>query len=285
MEAIFLILITLLLSARNIRIHRLLYLIQWLHICFRLIQILYTQTTLPHIKAIFAFNNPNSVTPVITLKINGSSVTPVLPVIMTQLKKLLDYALSRRSVKYRFKYDISRNKYWILPQVLKSTKINVEPDPKFNLLTEDMIYKKPNILIYGKILTKQITGVVINFNGIDYNTMPDSLGNFIYPVTLKKIQIMLTLQLIQPMVLNQNPRFCITCPITSPLLLYQIQLTEGQLSLTANAISPGGYSIINLISGIRIPETLHRFHSVMLPHRVFSINIPVDTGEYILKLR
>src|ERR1035437_3626548 len=139
-----------------------------------------TQTTLPHVKAIFAFNNPNSVTPVITMKINGNTVA-LFPGLYDSTKKTFDYALLGGQLY------IGSNTILVGINVgsafsTKTTKINVEPDPKFNLLTEDMIYKKPNILIYGRILTGQITSVVINLNGTDYTTMPDASGNFAYQI-------------------------------------------------------------------------------------------------------
>jgi hypothetical protein len=241
-----------------------------------------TQTTLPYVKAIFAFNNPNSVTPVITMKINGNTVA-LSPGLYDSTKKTFDYALSGGQL-----YTGSNT---ILVGInvgsafsSKSTKINVEPDPKFNLLTEDILYEKSNILIYGKISTKQITGVVINLNGIDYNTMPDSLGNFAYPVNLKEDSNYVNVTVNSVFGSNSKSQILVYVPDNQPVITLSNSINGRTASLTANAISPGGYSLKSYF-WYQDPGNPAQVALGDVLSQNISVNIPGIVGEYIFKVR
>jgi len=93
-----------------------------------------TQTTLPHIKAYFAFNNPGAVTPVITLKINGSNV-PYPVGNYDSTKKILNYALTGSQVNIGSNTIIAGITVGSAFNT-KTTKINVVADPNFTLLTD-----------------------------------------------------------------------------------------------------------------------------------------------------
>jgi glycosidase len=241
-----------------------------------------TQTTLPHIKAIFAFNNPGSVTPVISLKINGSSLSTALGS-YDSTNKTFDYPLQGGQL-----YNGSNT---ILVGInigsafsTKSTKINVEPDPKFNLLTEDMIYKKSNISIYGKILTKQIISVVINFNGVDYNTMPDSLGNFIYPVTLLEDSNYVKVTVNSTYGSKSISQVLYYLPDNQPVITLSNSLSGRSATLTANAVSPGGYALKSYF-WYQDPGNPAQIPLGDVTSQSISFNIPPVIGEYIFKVR
>jgi|CZKP01.1.fsa_nt_gi glycosidase len=241
-----------------------------------------TQTTLPHVKAILAFNNPNSVTPVVTLKINSNNVSyPAGNYDST--KKILDYTLSASQV------NIGSNT--ILAGITigssfstKTTKINVVTDPNFTLLTEDMIYKKPNILIYGKILTKQITGVVINLNGTNYNTMPDSLGNFAYPINLKEDSNYVNVTVSSALGTNSKSQVLVYVPDNQPVITLSYSVNNRTASLTANATSPGGYSIKSYF-WYQDPGNPAQLSLGDVTSQNISVNIPGGIGEYIFKVK
>ena len=241
-----------------------------------------TQTTLPHVKAIFAFNNQNSVSPVITLKINGNSVT-LSPGHYDSTKKTFDYALSGGQL-----YTGSNT---ILVGInigsafsSKTTKINIEPDPKFNLLTEDMIYKKPNILIYGRILTGQITSVVINLNGTDYTTMPDASGNFAYPVNLKEDSNFVNVTVNSAFGSKSKSQVLVYVPDNQPIIVLSNSVTGRSASLTVNASSPGGYSLSSYL-WYQDPGNPAQVSLGNVNSQNISVNIPGITGEYIFKVK
>jgi cyclomaltodextrinase / maltogenic alpha-amylase / neopullulanase len=241
-----------------------------------------TQTTLPNIKAIFAFNNHASVTPVITLKINGNSIA-IPPGHYDSTNKTFDYAL--------FGGQLYTGSNTILIGInigssfsTKTTKINVEPDPKFNLLTEDMIYKKPNILIYGRILTKQITGVIINFNGTDYNTMPDSLGNFAYPVNLKEDSNYVNVTVNSPYGSKSISQVLVYLPDNQPVITLSNSIIGRTASITANAVSPGGYSLSSYF-WYQDPGNPAQVSLGDVFSQNISVSIPGIYGEYIFKVK
>lgn len=241
-----------------------------------------TQTTLPHIKAIFAFNNPNSLTPVISMKINGNSVS-YSPSNYDTAKKTLDYLPTGGQVYLGSNI--------VLVQInigsafsSKTTAINVEPDPKFTLLTENIIYKKPNILIYGKILTAQITGIIINLNGTDYSTMPDASGNFSYPVSLREDSNLINVTVNSAFGSKTLAQVLVYIPDNQPVIILSNSINGRSASLTANATSPGGYSLTSYLwyqdSGNPAQVTLGNVNAQNI-----SVNIPEINGEYIFKVK
>jgi glycosidase len=241
-----------------------------------------TQTTLPHIKAILAYNNPNFLTRVITLKINGNSVT-VSPVNYDSTNKTFDYTLSGNQV------IIGSNSILVGINIgsafnSRTTKINVESDPKFNLLTEDLIYKKPNILIYGTILTKQITGVVVNLNGIDYNTMPDSSGNFSYPVNLKEDSNYVNVTVNSAYGSKSISQVLYYLPDNQPVITLSNSLNGHSANLTANATSSDGYSLTSYL-WYQDPGNPAQVSLGNVNAQNISFSIPVISGEYIFKVK
>ena len=241
-----------------------------------------TQTTLPHIKAIFAYNNPNLLTPVITLKINGN------PVVLSSnnydtAKKTLDYIPLGGQVSIGSNTIIAGISIGSSFST-KTTKINVEPDPKFTLLTENMIYKKPNILIYGKILTKQITGVIINFNGTDHNTMPDSLGNFAYPINLKEDSNYVNVTVNSAFGSKSRSQVLYYLPDNQPVITLSNSISGRSASLTASAVSPGGYALSSYF-WYQDPGNPSQVALGDVTAQNISVNIPGITGEYIFKVR
>ncbi|MDR3667354.1 MAG: alpha-amylase family glycosyl hydrolase, partial [Ignavibacteriaceae bacterium] len=241
-----------------------------------------TQTTLPHIKAIFAYNNPNLVTPVISLKINGNTLS-VSSANYDSTNKTFDYTLSGNQV------IIASNTILVGINIgsafsSKTTKINVESDPKFNLLTEDMIYKKPNILVYGNILTSQVSGIVINFNGIDYITMPDAAGNFSYPVILKEDSNIVNVTINSAFGSKTKSQVLVYVPDNQPVISLSGSIIGRSASLTANVSSPGGYALSSYLwyqdAGNPAQVNLGNVNSQNI-----SLNIPGISGEYIFKVR
>jgi len=96
----------------------------------------YSPSTLPHLRAVFAFNPPTDASsPVFTLKINGQSISP-LSAYYDTTTKTLDYPLSPGIVYV----GIDTLQVGIIVQgrfSTKATKIKVAADPRFDLLTEE----------------------------------------------------------------------------------------------------------------------------------------------------
>jgi glycosidase len=241
----------------------------------------FTPTTLPHIKAIFAYNNPNNLAAVVTLKINGVDVNPV-PAYYDTLKKTLDYPLSPGQLNIGSNTIIAGINIHSV-SITKSIVLNEESDPKFDLLTEDMIYKKANIVVYGKITTGQITGININLNGTDYSTMPDANNNIIYPVTLKEDTNIVTVTVSSTYGTKSKTQKLVYTPDNQPVIVLSNSINGRSLSFTANAISPGGYGISYL--WYQDPGNPTQISLGDVTSQNIQLNISGTTGEYIFKVK
>jgi len=242
----------------------------------------YTPTTLPHIKAIFAFSNPgDSIKPLITLKINGRIISS-LTGYYDSTKKILDYPLSSNNIHLGTDTILAGI---ILPNSFnsKTIKLNVVPDPKFNLLTENIIYKKSNIVIYGKIWSKPISSVDVNLNGIDYSTIPDSNNNFACPVNLKEDTNYISVTVNSPLGTATKTQTLIYDPDDQPVIQLSHTVSGRNVSITALASSPAN-----------LPLTYSWFQGQYNPVQVslgntaaqnIQVSIPDINGEYIFKVK
>lgn len=242
----------------------------------------FTPTTLPHVKAVFAFSNlGDSIKPIITLKINGKIISP-LTVYYDSTQKILDYPLSSNDVHLGTDTILAGIN---LPNSFssKATKLNVVPDPKFDLLTEDMIYKKSNIVVYGKIWSRQVTSVVINLNGTDYTTTPDSNNYFAYPVNLKEDTNYISVTVNSPLGTAIKTQTLIYDPDDQPVIQLSNTVSGRTVSIAASATSPAG-----------LPLNYFWFQGQDNPIQVslgnttsqnIQANIPDVNGEYVFKVK
>ena len=242
----------------------------------------YTQTILPHIKAIFAYSDPaDTIKPIISLKINGNLIDS-LASYYDSTKKTLDYPLSKNQVSIGSNTIIAGIN---LPSKFssKSININIEPDPKFDLLTEDMIYKKPNIVVYGRIYSTPIDDVVINLNGVDYTTMPDTNNFFSLPVTLKEDSNHIKVTVNSPLGSNSKTQTLIYNPDDQPLIQLSYSKNNRKISITADATSPVGSALnYNWYQDENNPVQVALGNT---SSQNIQLDIPNVNGEYIFKVK
>lgn len=239
-----------------------------------------TPTTLPHIRAIFAFN-PVAEAPLLTLKINGQFITP-LTAYYDSVRKILDYPLSASNISLGLNTiiaGITVGQHF----ATKTTKIYIESDPKFDLLTENMIYKKPNIIVYGKILSTQINSVVINVNGNNYTTMPDSNNYFTYPVTLTSDSNVVNVTVNSALGSKSKSQVLVYLPDNQPVIQLSKSINNRTISIMASATSPAGLPLTYFwTQDPNNPEQV-LLQNVTSPN--IQINIPAAKGEYIFKVK
>lgn len=243
----------------------------------------FSPSTLPHVKAIFAFNPPADPSfPVFTLKINGQSI-PSLSTYYNAATKTLDYPLASGNV------STGTNTILVAINVQssifssKSTTIKVAPDPRFDLLTEDMIYKKANIVIYGKIYTTQIGSVILNFNGVVSSTMPDANNNFTFPVTLTRDTNVVTVTVVSSYGVGSKTQTLIYLPDNQPVIGLTNSLSGRTVTSTAVATSPIGLPLTYTWFQDSHNPVQVTLQSVNSPN--IQITIPSAKGEYIFKVK
>ncbi len=242
----------------------------------------YTPTILPHIKAIFAYSDPaDTIKPIISLKINGNLVSS-LTGYYDSTKKVLDYQLAQNEVSIGSNTIVAG----ITIQNKNSTKtinINVEPDPKFDLLTENIIYKKPNIVVYGKIYSKPINSVVINLNGVDYTTNPDTNNYFAYPVTLKEDSNLVKVTVSSPLGTTTLNQTLIYNPDDQPVIQLSNSKSGRTINLIADATSPAGSALsYSWYQDSNNPVQLSLGNT---SSQNIQVDIPNVNGEYIFKVK
>lgn len=242
-----------------------------------------TPSTLPHIKAIFAFNPPTDTTfPVYTLAINGHNINS-LSTFYSASSKTLDYPLDTNYLKMGSNTIVVNLSMSFGNFKPKSTTINVAPDPRFDLLTEDMIYKKANIVVYGKIYTSQISNVTLNLNGVVTSTMPDNNNNFTFPVILTKDTNTATVTVNSAFGNGSKTQNLIYLPDNQPVIGLTNLLNGRTVSSSATANSPIGLPLTYLwFQDAGNPEQV-TLQSVNSPN--IQITIPSTKGEYIYKVK
>ena len=242
-----------------------------------------TPSTLPHIKAIFAFNPSSDPTfPIYTLAINGHNIDS-LSAYYNAASKTFDYPLDNTYIKTGSNTVVVNLSMSYGNFKSKSTTINVGADPSFDLLTEDMIYKKPNIVVYGKIYSGLVTSVVLNFNGIETSIMPDANNNFAFPVTLTNDTNLATVTVNSTYGDGSKTQKLIYLPDNQPVIGLTNSLNGRTVTSTAVATSPAG-----------LPLTYSWFQDSHNPVQVtlqsvnspnIQITIPSAKGEYIFKVK
>ena len=242
----------------------------------------YSPSTLPHLKAVFAFNPPTDTSsPAFALKINGVSITP-LSAYYDTASKTLDFPLTAGNTA------VGTNTLQVSIMVqqrfsTKSAKINVAADPRFDLLTEDMIYKKANIVIYGKIYTSQIANVALNLNGTMYSTMPDANNNFSFPVALTKDTNIATVTVYSTFGVGSKSQQLIFLPDNQPVISLNTLLNGRTVSSNASATSPSGLSLT--YSWFQDPGNPEQVTLQNINSPGIQITVPLIKGEYIFKVK
>jgi glycosidase len=242
-----------------------------------------TLSTLPHIKAIFAFNPPADTTfPVVTLAINGHNINS-LSTYYSAASKTLDYPLDTNYMKTGSNTVVVNLSMSIGNFKSKTTTINLAADPRFDLLTEDMIYKKANIMVYGKVYTKKVANIALSLNGNPYSTMPDTNGNFAFPVTLTMDTNVAIVTVYSQYGVGSKTQKLIYLPDNQPVIGLSNSLNGRTVSSTAAATSPAGLALT--YSWFQDPGNPEQVTLQNITSPGIQITIPSTKGEYIFKVK
>lgn len=234
------------------------------------------------IKAIIAHNSQATVNFTnFTLKINGNTI-PLSDA---------NYSIATKIFKYQVNAaDIINGRNTVSLTVTtpngsksKTTVLNISSNPALDLLTEDIIYKKPNIMLYGKTGNAQVTSFRVEFNGSILPVTIDSNKAFVYPVTLIRGNNVAKVTLTSTTGVTEKIDTFVYKPDIQPVL----QITNSTNGRILNAM-------VTASSPLGLPLTYNWFEGNLNPVKLLTgtetgtgiqVTIPGVKGEYIFKVK
>lgn len=237
----------------------------------------------PLITAIVAFGNTTTIgISNLSLKINNVSV-PISTGNYNQITKIFTYqSLSSQLVDgvnaFEFKITTTNGSANV-NRSFRATEV-----PAFNLLTEDMIYFNPNIVVYGKLKDLPIDSVKIKINGISKKASVNADSIFYLPVTLVD-----GINNVEVTLLNLNGSRTKKQTLTyqtnkRPAVDVQASVVGRTVTLSANAISPIGKTLSFVWSQPEAsPSGL--INGDLTAGGSIQLTIPSIAGEYFIKVK
>jgi cyclomaltodextrinase / maltogenic alpha-amylase / neopullulanase len=166
---------------------------------------------------------------------------------------------------------------------VKTTSFKVTRLPRFNLLTEDMIYFKPNIVVYGKILDFPIDSVRVNFNGNISLASIRADSIFYLPVTLTDGLNNVSVTMYNSMGAKIKTQTLNYQANKRPTVDVQATLAGRTVTMNANATSPIGQTLSYLWS--QPDNGPSKLIQNKLTAGTIQVTIPTIIGDYFIKVK
>jgi glycosidase len=244
--------------------------------------LVYQLTQPPVIQAIVAFGNSTSVNiSNLSLKINNKTVA-LSANSYNSANKTFTYQPTTNDLiegENSAEFKISTP----LGNASRTIKFTISSLPVFEILTEDMLYTNPNIVIYGKLADLPTSPVNVNVNGTGYSASITSDSLFYLPATLidgaNQVVVSVTngngtSTKSQTLEYRSNKR---------PAVNVQASVSGRVVTLSANATSPIGRSLSYQWSQPNaVPSNLLKNE---LTTSTIQVVIPIIKGEYFIKVK
>lgn len=125
----------------------------------------------------------------------------------------------------------------------KSVVLNITKKPRLTLLTEHLIYKKANIVLYGSVGNDSLVSFSLLFNGTSLPVTFNADKSFTYPVTLVQNNNIMKATLTTAGGTTEVTDTLVYKPDIQPVLQLQSSVSGHVLNAAVNAVSPKGLSM------------------------------------------
>lgn len=217
----------------------------------------------------------------LTLTVNGSMLP--LPVnAYDTTKRMLSYQLQGSDIVIG-KNTVRLTVATAAGSKSKSVVLNITKKPRLTLLTEHLLYKKANIVLYGSVGNDSIASFSLQFNGSSLPVTFNADKSFTYPVTLQLNTNVVHATLTTAGGTTEVIDTFIYKPDSQPILQLASTVSGRILTATVSATSPRALGMtyswlenatnpVQLLKGTETGTTL-------------QITIPNTAGDYVYRVK